>query len=113
MEAPPADIHGELMDLQVNPPGIGPDPSSEVATGSAASPGAAIDADDVAIREEGVYAPRRPRRVVFSEIVEFRTTTLARRRPHITRRRSRLHRGPAPPGCRATLPLQEPGSRSA
>jgi hypothetical protein len=84
MEVPPADIHGELMDLQVNPPGIGPDPSSEVAAGSAASPGAAVDADDVAIPGEGVYAPRRPRRILSSEIVEFRTATLARRRPRIT-----------------------------
>jgi hypothetical protein len=84
MEVPPADVHGELMDLQVNQPGIGPDPSGDVAAGSAASRGAPIDAGDMAIPEEGVYAPRRPRRILSSEIVEFRTATLARRWPRIT-----------------------------
>jgi hypothetical protein len=84
MELPPADIHGELVDPKVNPPGIGPDPSSEVVAGSAASPGAVIDADDLAIPEEGVYAPRRPHRILSSEIVEFRIATQARRRPRIT-----------------------------
>ncbi len=84
MEVPPADIYGDLVDLQVDPPGNAPEPSSEVAAGSAASPGAAVDVDDMAIPEEGVYAPPRPRRVLFSEVVEFRTATLARRRPRIT-----------------------------
>ena len=40
--------------------------------------------NDLAIPEEGVYAPPRPRRILSSEIVEFRTVTLARRRPRIT-----------------------------
>jgi hypothetical protein len=32
----------------------------------------------------GVYAPPRPRRVLHSEVVEFRTETLRRRLPRIT-----------------------------
>lgn len=32
----------------------------------------------------GVYAPPRPRRVLHSEVVEFRTETLRRRKPRIT-----------------------------
>jgi hypothetical protein len=80
MEVPPADIHGELVDLQVNPSAMAPDPLTEVAAASAAATGV----DDMAIPEEGVYAPRRPRRILSSEIVEFRTATLARRRPRIT-----------------------------
>ena len=35
------------------------------------------------IPTEGVYAPRRPRKVLFSEVVEFRTETLPRRKPRI------------------------------
>jgi hypothetical protein len=84
MEVPPAGIHGELVDLQVNSPGIASGPSTEVDAGSAASPGEAVAVDDLAIPDEGVYAPPRPRRVLSSEIVEFRTATLARRRPRIT-----------------------------
>lgn len=33
--------------------------------------------------ELGVYAPPRPRRVLHSEVVEFRTDTLRRRKPQI------------------------------
>jgi hypothetical protein len=84
MRVPPADIHGEVMDLRVNPPAMERDPLGEVATGSTVPAGATIDVDDLAIPEEGVYAPPRPRRILSSEIVEFRTVTLARRRPRIT-----------------------------
>jgi hypothetical protein len=84
MEVPPADIHGEVVDLQVNPSGMAPDPSTEVASGSETAAGAPIDVDDAPIPEEGVYAPRRPRKILSSEVVEFRTATLARRRPRIT-----------------------------
>lgn len=84
MEVPPAEIHGELVDLRVNPPGMASHPSSEVDAGSAASPDAPSEVVDLAIPDEGVYAPPRPRRILSSEIVEFRTATLARRRPRIT-----------------------------
>jgi hypothetical protein len=73
------------VDLPVNPPGMALGPSSEVDAGSAATPGAPVAVDDLAIPDEGVYAPPRPRRILSSEIVEFRTATLARRRPRITR----------------------------
>jgi hypothetical protein len=84
MEVPPADIHGELVDLKVHPPGMGPGPSHEVAAGSPSRPVAPADVDDLAIPDEGVYAPPRPRRILSSEVVEFRTAALARRRPRIT-----------------------------
>jgi hypothetical protein len=84
MEIPPADIHGEFVDLEVHPPGMAPGPLSEVDAGPAASPGAPVEVDDLALPDEGVYAPPRPRRILSSEIVEFRTATLARRRPRIT-----------------------------
>jgi hypothetical protein len=32
---------------------------------------------------EGVYAPPRPRKILFSEVIEFRTKTLPRRKPRI------------------------------
>jgi hypothetical protein len=84
MEVPPAVSHGEIINLEVNPPAIAPDPSCEVAAGSTASPDTPVNDNDMAIPEEGIYAPPRPRRVLHSVVVEFRTATLPRRRPRIT-----------------------------
>ena len=84
MEVPPTVIHGEVVNPQVNPRGTAPTHRVGSPSGSAASPRAPIDVDDVEIPEEGVCAPPRPRRILFSEIVELRTATLARRRPRTT-----------------------------
>lgn len=42
-----------------------------------------VDPDDASMLGEGVYAPSRPRRVLFSEVVEFQTDKLPRRTPRI------------------------------
>jgi hypothetical protein len=39
---------------------------------------------DDSMPEEGVYAPPHPRKVLLSEVVEFRTDQLPRRKPRIT-----------------------------
>jgi hypothetical protein len=43
----------------------------------------AVERADESIPEEGVYAPPRPRKVLDSEVVEFRIKTLPRRKPRI------------------------------
>jgi hypothetical protein len=40
--------------------------------------------DGESLPAEGVYAPHRPRKVLLSEVVEFRTETLPRRKPRIS-----------------------------
>ena len=43
----------------------------------------AVEEAGESIPAEGVYAPPRPRKVLFSEVVKFRTETLPRRKPRI------------------------------
>jgi hypothetical protein len=45
---------------------------------------AQVETDAASIPEEGIYAPPRPRRVLHSEVVEFQTDKLPRRKPRIT-----------------------------
>ena len=71
--------------LPADPAGTEPD---SLANGSAATLEETVVVAEGAgesIPEEGVYAPPRPRKVLFSEVVEFRTATLPRRKPRIPR----------------------------
>jgi hypothetical protein len=83
MEVRPDIIHGEFIDPDFNRPARVPERLGEVAAGPVASPDAPIDVNDMTISEEGVYAPPRPHTVLDSEVVEFRTAALPRRRPRI------------------------------
>jgi hypothetical protein len=65
------------------PAGTEPDSLANVAAETLERTLAAVDGADTSIPEEGVYAPPRPRKVLFSEVVEFRTETLPRRKPQI------------------------------
>jgi hypothetical protein len=69
--------------LPAHPSGTEPDSLANGAGATLEETGGAVDGADESIPEEGVYAPPRPRKVLFSEVVEFRTETLPRRRPRI------------------------------
>jgi hypothetical protein len=66
--------------------GSDPDPAASVSVRSLEQSASCVDAADSMSEEDvyGVYAPPRPRRVLHSEVVEFRTETLRRRLPRIT-----------------------------
>ena len=70
--------------LPVDAAGTEPSPTANVTASNleqlAAGAVAAMDEGDV----YGVYAPPRPRKVLFPEVVEFRTDKLPRRKPRIT-----------------------------
>jgi hypothetical protein len=65
------------------PARIEPDPQANRAAATPEEAVVAVEGADESIPEEGVYAPPRPRKVLYSEVVEFRTKTLPRRKPRI------------------------------
>jgi hypothetical protein len=60
-----------------------PDSLAQGAAATLETTVAAVEGADASIPKEGVYAPPRPRKVLFSELVELRTETLPRRKPRI------------------------------
>jgi hypothetical protein len=72
--------------LPVDVSGSEPNLAASVPVKTLERPSLSVDAG-ASMSEEavyGVYAPPRPRRVLHSEVVEFRTETLRRRTPRIT-----------------------------
>jgi hypothetical protein len=69
--------------LPIEATGVEPEPVANLLADSAEQVSAVADSVDASIPEEGVYAPQRPRKVLLSEVVEFRTDKLPRRKPHI------------------------------
>jgi hypothetical protein len=66
--------------------GSEPNPAASTSVKSLEQLAPSVDAS-ASMSEElvyGVYAPPRPRRVLHSQVVEFRTETLRRRKPRIT-----------------------------